>query len=142
MVVGRVEDFAYSLGVGALFDSLYVLSLSKQAHIKAAYVARFPKTKQAYRLAVCARDHHVVCTSLDFFAVLVNYLALAVFKPLFLYSAAETYFENSVASRNKPYFSSGQPYVGQLYLKSVNKLLLEKTVFVEYRKTWCRVVER
>ena len=141
VVVGGVEHLGDGLRLRALRQRLGILPLREQRHVEVGDVARTPQPQTADRIAVRARDHHVVGDSLNLFAVLVADVAVPL-RPLLHDLPAKADAEGAVGAGNQPDLAAGQPDVGQLDLQAVDDLLLEETVLIADGKAGCRVVER
>ena len=141
VVVGGVEHLGDGLRLGAFLQCLCILSLCEQRHVEVGDVARAPQTQAADRVAVRARDHHVVGNRLDFVAILIADVAVPL-RPLLHDLPAEADAERAVGAGNQPDLAAGQPDVGKLDLKPVNNLLLEQTVLVTDGEAGRRVVQR
>ena len=62
--------------------------------------------------------------------------------PILLNVTAHFYLIDTVSSGNQPYLSAGKPYIGELYLHSVNDHLLEESVIIADGKARCGIVQR
>ena len=140
MVVGRIQNLGQNFRIGVLLHCLQISTLREQVHVEHRGGLCLPQTQNVDSLTVGTGNHDIIRNRLDFLVVIMNDVTLAVL-PGFLDVTAETDSARLIGSGNEHNITAGQPVVRQLDLLTVDKLLLEQTVFIQQRETGCGIVE-
>ena len=137
MIICRVKNLTDNFSHSISFHRSHIVTLIKECHIKTRSLCR-PKTKNRNALAILTCNVHIIRNSLNYCWVF-DFNAVIVVIPDITNFTFELDFHRLFFMWYKPHVTTRKPEVRKFSLPTVNKLLLEDTIFIKNCVALCNI---